>query len=120
MQIVSGVGDFVSDLNGLRGAVTGNITLSCSFGFGHEYMADALSGLMNLHNGLNVKLMLSDREVNLVDEGSTSRSTSAMKSTISISPGSWRLTAGSCAPHRTICVRLAYRHRWMICDSMTA
>ncbi len=69
MQIVSGVGDFVSDLNGLRGAVTGNITLSCSFGFGHEYMADALSGLMNLHNGLNVKLMLSDREVNLVDEG---------------------------------------------------
>ncbi|WP_158781915.1 LysR substrate-binding domain-containing protein [Pantoea sp. BAV 3049] len=69
VQIVGSVGDFVSDLNGLRGELTGNIILSCSFGFGHEYLSQALSELMLLHPGLNVKLVLSDREVDLIDEG---------------------------------------------------
>ncbi|QKJ88085.1 LysR family transcriptional regulator [Paramixta manurensis] len=69
LQVVGGMDDFVSHLEGVRGALTGNITLSCSFGFGHEYVADALSAFINLHPDVNVKLLLSDKEVDLVEEG---------------------------------------------------
>ncbi len=69
MRVVSEMDGFVSHLDGLRGALTGNITLSCSFGFGHEYVAEALSEFMALYPGINVKLMLSDKNVDLIEEG---------------------------------------------------
>lgn len=69
MQVVSEMDTFVSLLNGQRGALSGNITISCSFGFGHRFIADALAEFMLRYPNINVKLLLSAREMDLVEEG---------------------------------------------------
>jgi DNA-binding transcriptional LysR family regulator len=69
MQVVNGMNNFLSNLNGSADALTGSITVSSSFGFGQEHMANALSTFTHQHPGLNVKLMLCDEEVDLVEKG---------------------------------------------------
>jgi DNA-binding transcriptional LysR family regulator len=43
--------------------------MSCSFGFGSTYMPDALSALAERYPALNIKLTLTDRVVDLIEEG---------------------------------------------------
>lgn len=69
MRVVDEMDGFVSHLERQQGALAGNLTISCSFGFGHKYMAPALSELIHRYPDINLKLMLSDKPVNLVEEG---------------------------------------------------
>ncbi|ANK44675.1 LysR family transcriptional regulator [Klebsiella pneumoniae] len=69
IQLVEQMGDYVSSITEPDDMLSGNITISCSFGFGNEYVAGALSGLIRSYPGLKVKLLLSDRDVDLVEEG---------------------------------------------------
>lgn len=69
MQVVSEMDGFVSRLDNQRGVLAGNITINCSFGFGHKYVAEALSSFMIAYPDITVKLTLTDREVDLVEEG---------------------------------------------------
>ena len=49
---------------------SGNITISCLSAFGNEYVAGALSELIRSYpRGLKIKLLLNDRDVDLVEEG---------------------------------------------------
>ncbi len=68
MQVVSEMDGFVSRLDNQRGVLAGNITINCSFGFGHKYVAEALSSFMIAYPDITVKLTLTDREVDLVEE----------------------------------------------------
>ncbi|MBW7984154.1 LysR substrate-binding domain-containing protein [Enterobacillus tribolii] len=69
IAVLDSMGEFVSGLADWRNAIEGNIHISCSFGFGSAYMADALSALAQRYPALNVKLTLTDLVVDLVEEG---------------------------------------------------
>lgn len=88
MQVVSEMDGFVSRLDNQRGVLAGNITINCSFGFGHKYVAEALSSFMIAYPDITVKLTLTDREVDLVEEGSILKFALGMISTNCISHGS--------------------------------
>ncbi|MGS9169720.1 LysR family transcriptional regulator, partial [Salmonella enterica subsp. enterica serovar Infantis] len=67
--VVSDRAGCVSRLENQRGVVAGTITIHCSLGFGHNYVAEALSSFMIAYPAITVKLTLTDREVDLVEEG---------------------------------------------------
>ncbi|MBJ3043788.1 LysR family transcriptional regulator, partial [Salmonella enterica subsp. enterica serovar Typhimurium] len=58
MQVASEMDGFVSRLDNQRGVLAGNITINCSFGFGHKYVAEALSSFMIAYPDITVKLTL--------------------------------------------------------------
>ncbi|GEC68772.1 LysR family transcriptional regulator [Raoultella terrigena] len=69
ISVLDSMGEFVAGLAAWRDAIEGNIHISCSFGFGSTYMAEALSALAERYPALNVKLTLTDRVVDLIEEG---------------------------------------------------
>ncbi|RWR00596.1 LysR family transcriptional regulator [[Pantoea] beijingensis] len=69
MNVIASMDAFVSDLAAWRESVTGVVNVSCSFGFGLTHISDAISELASLYPELQIKLMLSDQEVDLVEEG---------------------------------------------------
>ncbi|WP_336981146.1 MULTISPECIES: LysR substrate-binding domain-containing protein [unclassified Cedecea] len=69
LSVLESMGDFVSGLAAWRDTLEGNIQMSCSFGFGSTYMPDALSALAERYPALNIKLTLTDRVVDLIEEG---------------------------------------------------
>lgn len=69
LSVLESMGDFVSGLATWRETLEGNIQMSCSFGFGSTYMPDALSALAECYPALNIKLTLTDRVVDLMEEG---------------------------------------------------
>lgn len=69
ITVLDSMGEFVSGLADWRNAIEGNIHVSCSFGFGSTWVANALSVLAECYPALNVKLTLTDTVVDLVEEG---------------------------------------------------
>lgn len=68
ITVLDSMGEFVSGLADWRNAIEGNIHISCSFGFGSTWVANALSELAERYPALNVKLTLTDTVVDLVEE----------------------------------------------------
>lgn len=69
LSVLESMGDFVSGLAAWRDTLEGNIQISCSFGFGSTYMPEVLSALAERYPALNIKLTLTDRVVDLMEEG---------------------------------------------------
>ncbi|KAB7897451.1 LysR family transcriptional regulator [Rouxiella sp. S1S-2] len=68
MSVIGSMDKFISDLAEWRDSIIGSINISCSFGFGLSHISDAVSELSKIYPALNIKLTLSDREVDLVEE----------------------------------------------------
>lgn len=69
LSVLESMGEFVSGLAAWRDTLEGNIQISCSFGFGSTYMPEVLSALAERYPALNIKLTLTDRVVDLMEEG---------------------------------------------------
>lgn len=69
LALLTEMDDFVSGLSELQDKVAGKIHISCSFGFGSKYLAPAISKLASLYPDLNIRLTLTDKVVDLHEEG---------------------------------------------------
>lgn len=69
IKVLDTMSGFVTDLSIFREEVKGNLHICCSFGFGRTHITPALSKLSKKFSELNVKLTLTDREIDLVSEG---------------------------------------------------
>ena len=69
LQVVQEMDGFLNNFRQWRGELTGEITVGCSFGFGQDYLSDAVSAFIHQHPSLNIKLMLSDRASDLLQRG---------------------------------------------------
>ncbi|ORM65396.1 LysR family transcriptional regulator [Pantoea rodasii] len=69
LHVVQEMGAFLNDFQQWRGELTGEMSVGCSMGFGQDYLSDAISAFITLHPSLNIKLVLSDREIDLMQSG---------------------------------------------------
>ena len=69
LQVLHEMDTFLNNFQHWRGELSGDMTVNCSFGFGQDYLSDAISAFMTLHPALNIKLMLSDRDIDLLQSG---------------------------------------------------
>ncbi|OWS73983.1 LysR family transcriptional regulator [Pantoea sp. VS1] len=69
LQVVQEMDGFLNNFRQWRGELTGEITVGCSFGFGQDFLSDAVSAFIHQHPSLNIKLMLSDRAFDLLQSG---------------------------------------------------
>ncbi|KJV49000.1 LysR family transcriptional regulator [Pantoea sp. BL1] len=68
-QVLQEMDAFLSNFRQWRGELTGDMTVGCSMGFGQDYLSDAISAFISQHPSLNIKLILSDREIDLMQSG---------------------------------------------------
>ncbi|KHJ65179.1 LysR family transcriptional regulator [Pantoea rodasii] len=68
-QVIEEMDSFLNNFQQWRGALTGEMTVGCSLGFGQDYLSDAISAFISLHPTLNIKLVLSDRQIDLMQSG---------------------------------------------------
>lgn len=68
-QVIEEMDLFLNNFQQWRGALTGEMTVGCSLGFGQDYLSDAISAFISLHPSLNIKLVLSDRQIDLMQSG---------------------------------------------------
>lgn len=68
-RILDDVDDFLSDISASRRAPQGTLRIVCSFGFGRNYVAPAISLLAKQYPQLAIQLVTSDNVVDLVAEG---------------------------------------------------
>ncbi|MDR6353015.1 DNA-binding transcriptional LysR family regulator [Pantoea sp. SORGH_AS 659] len=69
LHVVHEMDSFLNNFQQWRGELTGDLTVACSFGFGQDYLSDAIAEFMTRHPSLNIKLMLSDRDIDLLQSG---------------------------------------------------
>ncbi|MCA1177865.1 MULTISPECIES: LysR family transcriptional regulator [unclassified Pantoea] len=69
LQVVQEMDTFLSNFQQWRGELSGDLTVGCSLGFGQAYLSDAISAFISQHPSLNIKLILSDREIDLMQSG---------------------------------------------------
>lgn len=69
LQVVQEMDTFLSNFQQWRGELSGELTVGCSLGFGQAYLSDAISAFISQHPSLNIKLILSDREIDLMQSG---------------------------------------------------
>ncbi|WP_250517052.1 LysR family transcriptional regulator [Caballeronia sp. INDeC2] len=68
-QLLDDVDQLVDDVSGVRHAPRGMVRISSSFGFGRQVVAPLLARFVESHPGLNVRLDLFDRIVDVAAEG---------------------------------------------------
>lgn len=68
-QILSDIDDFISDVSSTRREPQGKLRIVCSFGFGRNYLAPAISLLARQYPKLDIQLITSDKVVDLIAEG---------------------------------------------------
>lgn len=68
-QVLQEMDTFLSNFQQWRGELSGELTVGCSLGFGQAYLSDAISAFISQHPSLNIKLILSDREIDLMQSG---------------------------------------------------
>jgi LysR family transcriptional activator of dmlA len=68
-RILGDLDDFISDVSSTRREPQGKLRIVCSFGFGRNYVAPALSLLARQFPKLDIQLITSDKVVDLVAEG---------------------------------------------------
>lgn len=68
-QVVHEMDTFLDNFRQWRGELSGDLTVACSFGFGQDYLSDAIAEFMMRHPSLNIKLILSDRDMDLLQLG---------------------------------------------------
>lgn len=68
-QVVQEMDTFLSNFQQWRGELSGELTVGCSLRFGQAYLSDAISAFISQHPSLNIKLILSDREIDLMQSG---------------------------------------------------
>lgn len=68
MNVVDSMDQFVSDLASWRESIIGSVNISCSFGFGLSHISEAISELSTTYPDLKIKLTLSDRAIDLLEE----------------------------------------------------
>lgn len=69
LQVLHEMDGFLQNFQQWRGELSGELTVGCSFVFGQEYLSSAISAFIHQHPRLNIKLMLSDREFDLLQSG---------------------------------------------------
>ncbi len=69
LRILDDVDQLLQEVAGPRRAPRGLLRVSCSFGFGRRVVAPALSRLVERHPGLQVRLEVFDRLVDVAGEG---------------------------------------------------
>ena len=68
-KILGELDDFIGDVSSTRREPRGKLCIACSFGFGREYVAPAVSLLAKLYPQLDVQLLISDRVIDVAAEG---------------------------------------------------
>lgn len=68
-RILDDVDDFLSDVSASRRAPQGTLRIVCSFGFGRNYVAPAISLLAKQYPQLGIQLITSDNVVDLLSDG---------------------------------------------------
>lgn len=68
-RIMGDLDDFINDVSSTRQEPQGKLRIACSFGFGRNHVAPAISLLARQYPGLDIQLINSDKVVDLVADG---------------------------------------------------